>query len=259
MEVDAIEVHTIISEIRGWIEAAEERLFYDPSPRRSSHRTAQPNPTPFSVWWPDCQACRSFIEGTRFSEIGGRKWYTSAKDEASKSGSFTPCHVCWIILKARLATGIWPWISNGTDAEIDSGFNDDTDGHQRTRQDIFVFHSERGDLFPPSSSDIFDTGRYVVPSWQIDFSRIRSMLSDCESSHGKKCKEGIISTRMDSELILIDVRDRCLARRDPHLPYVALSYVVSSNRTRFCAENARMALSQRRTAICRDYPRLTAL
>lgn len=272
--LDPVEIHTMVTEVRRWLDEAEVALVYDPDNRSAGPDTSGAKRTqPFSVGWENCQPCKQRVIDGAFSTIGNRSWFLRARAvAAARGGSFVPCHVCWIVLKARLATGVWPWTAAelrkpqrtltgqnwrdtdqdgdrpmGGTAEADAAAGvaaaasttaaltspagyDAADEAVRLLPDQwyphFVFYSDRADLFPPATFSFLDPARYVIPLWQIDFARVRAMLDMCETSHGMRCQHGIIDTRMDSELILIDVRQRCLVRGPATSRYFALSYVV---------------------------------
>jgi hypothetical protein len=67
-----------------------------------------------------------------------------------------------------------------------------------------------------------NTGRVVEPF--ANFSLLRSWLTECEKNHGKKCgtAEKEISSRGQ---YLIDVKRRCLVKKEKSYRYLALSYV----------------------------------
>lgn len=67
-----------------------------------------------------------------------------------------------------------------------------------------------------------DTGKQLV-----DTTKLRRWLNDCDYNHGRICN-GVLSDlrfSQDIDLILVDVRDRCLFRATSAEKYFALSYV----------------------------------
>jgi hypothetical protein len=87
----------------------------------------------------------------------------------------------------------------------------------------------------------------VVPSGQLDASRVKGWLKSCEQHHGLECEDSLVhpQLRRESPSVVfraIDVEQMCIAEPPADSRYVALSYLWGRGFTQLFATSANLAM-----------------
>ena len=80
---------------------------------------------------------------------------------------------------------------------------------------------EHLDPWPVSTHHLQDPER----SSQIRLHQIKDWISNCDQGHGPYCSQHYVRQQQDSDILLIDVKRRCIVKASSNSTYVALSYV----------------------------------
>ncbi|KAN0108840.1 Heterokaryon incompatibility protein (HET) domain containing protein [Hyaloscypha variabilis] len=127
-------------------------------------------------------------------------------------------------------------------------------GHSTTHGEILAVDDEAG----LTESRPEYTGRVVESS--VNFSLLRSWLTECDKNHGEKCRITAKNAPLRGQY-LIDVKRRCLVKCEKDYRYLALSYVwgkapmlraLKSNLTQLQEDGALEAFGHQIPIVIRD-------